>query len=351
MKLYLGFFLFLTFQTFASTAAEFQDIQAPTPILVDESYVPQYPPTQQKVEIPLNCLNGIFHRLNPCQENRSLEYKLEKEYWKHIALVDSKGMNQWLEKTYWYLRYSGSSMAGRFHMLRIFGHLHVYSSRDKVLDVSRSPHVLKAMNESNLATQKMPNSPNAWAFYWAIRNFTQFALGLQDEGLKSAAEMVFLEDDYAEWGAAGPIGAVAHLMGAYDKEVVRKGITFYDDCRTRPTCQRETSIAPFQYIGTLVTQAEAYGYLGELDKMEETFQKIKEEAKKRNWPFVNQIDHYKQDLVKPGGLIEKWSREGRNKFGSLRVPLGVAHQRLACAFCHAGNTVPEHYYFPERMDE
>ncbi|MCG8420703.1 MAG: hypothetical protein MJE77_22515 [Proteobacteria bacterium] len=318
------------------------EIQAPEPVLVDHTYVPAYPPSDAVVDVPANCQKLYLHLLFPCRPDSVMELALEREYWSYIALIDSRGMYDWLHKTRNYARFSDTPNAGRIHMLRIFANLHVYADSPWIIDPFRSPYVLGAMESAKKATDLMPRSPNAWAFFWAIRNFTQFALGQKSAGVRSAEHMMDLEWEYGDWGAAGPIGAVAHLMGADDPAVVRRGIEYYDECFDRGVCRRETSIAPFQYLGTLVTQAEAYGFLGEYEKMHDLFDRVGEIAAERNWPFADQVEDLRYDMVRPGGFIEEWQR-GRST-GIIRSPRGAAHQREACAFCHAGNYVPEHYY-------
>ena len=316
-------------------------IQAPEPVVIDENYQFEYPPHDVLADLPDFCLRYIPWQ-QPCKPSREWDRKLEQEYWKHLINMDSEGMKQWIRRMQAYTRLSGSPNRFRLQMLSIFGHLHVYSQNNRIIDPFKTGWVLGAFDQIRLAKEGMPRSPNLFAFDYAMQNFTQFALGLTRLGVRSAHKMIELGEIYGDYGLAGPVGAVAHLMGARDKDVVRRGIEIYDDCHDSGLCARETSIAPFQRIGTWITQAEAYAYLGEFEKMDEVFDKTTRLAEQRQWPFRDRIPEIREELIRPGGLVDQWKNQRGT--GSIRFPLGVAHKRDACAFCHVGNSVPEWYH-------
>ena len=256
--------------------------------------------------------------------------------------MDSKAMKAWLDKTSRYPSLSQTRNSGRLAMLKIFAYLHIYADSPLIVDPIKSPHVLAAFAAALDARAQMPRSPNAQAFYWAMENFTLFTVGAKKRGVEAAEQMIALGEIYGEWGAAGPIGAVAHLMGANDPELVTWGINYYDQCFEDGVCQRATSIAPFQYIGTLITQAEAYAFLGDERSMHRILDEVSHLGVEQGWPFIDHVEDIRHELTKSGGLMELW-RSGLS-VGALRAPRGVSHKREACAYCHAGNFVPRHYY-------
>ena len=316
-------------------------VQAPAQIAVDESYEPTSPISFPVVSLSQACASqGLFPN-TLCRPSADFDRALEQEYWRHIALQDSKSMRVWLEKKDHYVWNSRTPNAGRFALLSIFGNLHVYSQTPRIFNVFESPFVLAAYQSADHARSLLPRSPNTQAFYWALRNFTDFALGRNASGLLASQKMIALGTTYGEQGLAGPIGAIAHLMGSKDKTIVRQGIEFFDKCFAGGFCTRETSIAPYHVIGTRITQAEAYAYLGEFTKMDATFSDVEKLARTRKWPLAARIPEIRNDLMKPGGLVENW-RDQKGLSG-LRSPLGAAHRVEACSWSHIGNTVPVSY--------
>ena len=316
------------------------DIQAPQPTLLNDSAQPQMPTTMPVAAVPPACLGGLGAIGKDCQADNYLEWQLEKQYWYLIGSVDTDGMKAWLRKTNSYVDRSNTPQRGRLEMLQVFGNLFTYAGGN-MFNPLRSPLVGRALEASNKSTEAIPRSPNAWAFYYAIRNFIQFALGWTEQGMESIASMMMLQDRYGSWGLAGPLGAVVHLMGAHDPELVRLGIKFYQDC-LQTDCEKRTSIAPYQKLGALMTQAEAHAYLGDLDAMETDLQTAEKIATAQNWPYKDEIPKVRTILTAENGLIEAW-KQGK-RLGAFRWPLGPAHQPIACAYCHAGADVPKHYY-------
>lgn len=318
-------------------------VQAPKKVWVEAPYTVRTLQPLMDIEIPLGC---YFPALIPnllCRGNKDMEWSLEKEYWSIIAHEDSDQMARWLIKIESYLSHNRMSPNyGRLRILTIFGNLHVYSKKPNIFNILESPYVVAAFLSAKDSVARLPRSPNAWAFFWAIKNFTEFSLGLQSQGLESAQKMIDLGTEYGRDGVAGPVGAVAHLMGSANPETVRKGIENYDACFTAGICDAQTSIAPFQIVGTLITQAEGLAFLGEFEDMDRKLLQARLLAEEQHWPFLNRLDQIEEELKSPGGLIDQW--QGRAAASGIRTPLGAGHRTSACAYCHVGNLVPEHYY-------
>ena len=319
------------------------EIQAPEKQFVDASYITTNPLKTPIVTLPMQCLSRFIVPNALCKSDAGTDLALEKEYWRYIATEDTIGMQKWLHKKDVYLWNSKSPNAGRFEMLSIFGNLQVYSKKPQIFNIFESPLVLSAFSSSINANKILPRSPNAQAFQWALLNFSDFALGFEKSGLRAAQKMIALKEEYGAHGLAGPIGAVAHMMGAKNKEIVRQGIDYFNSCFDEGYCKLETSIAPFQVIGTRITQAEAYAYLGDLNSMERTFETVQGLAIERNWPLKHMIPEWRNHLIQKGGLIEQWQK-AENIPGGIRSPLGAAHRITACAMCHIGNSVPDYYH-------
>lgn len=319
------------------------EIQAPEKQFVDASYITTNPLKTPIVTLPMQCLSRFIVPNALCKSDAGTDLALEKEYWRYIATEDTIGMQKWLHKKAVYLWNSKSPNAGRFEMLSIFGNLQVYSKNPEIFNLLSSPSVLSAFSSSINANKILPRSPNAQAFQWALVNFTDFALGLENSALKAAQKMIDLKQIYGDHGLAGPIGAVAHLMGAKNKLIVQQGVDYFNQCFDQGYCKLETSIAPFQVIGTRITQAEAYAYLGDIDAMDRSFQDAQTLANERNWPLKHMISEWRNDVIKTGGLRDQW-KSAEKKLGGIRQPLGVAHRITACAMCHIGNSVPDYYH-------
>ena len=221
------------------------DIQAPLDVTVSSEYVPTLPESFPIVTLPENCQSKFSRSNKTCVYAPEFDLALEQEYWRHVALQDTENMARWVRKKELYIARSQSPNEGRFAMLGIFAHLQIYSKDTKIFDLPNSPRVIKAFQSASKAKELLPRSPNTQAFYWAMRNFRDFALGLNNSGLRAAQHMMDLELTYGERGLAGPVGAVAHLMGSKDKSIVKQGIEEYDSCYDTGICNRDTVVAPY----------------------------------------------------------------------------------------------------------
>lgn len=327
---------------FSQTSENYLDrnIQAPEQWVIDDSYQPNFPVTAQKVDLPKGCFGDA--NLETCKANRSFDIALEREYWAYVVNQDTLGMHNWLDRMAVYTEFSPSPNRHRLRMLGIFGYLFVYSANGDLINWEKKNLIQSAFDMAGLARRGMPRAPNPYIFSLAMHNFTQFAVGSKWHGIHTADRMFEQGRRYGIKGLAGPVGAVAHLMGTRDKALVRKGIAKYEQCVLEGPCDQRTSVAPFHYLGTWITMAEAYAYLGEFAKMNEMFERTQAEADRLNWPFKNRIQEIKTDLRKKDGLLDEWKNQ--KGLTTLRYPPGASHRNIACAFCHAGNRIPEWYH-------
>lgn len=318
------------------------DVQSPEPAWIDDTYFPTNPQSFPDVALTEPCKQRLPHPAHSCVYSPDFDLALEQEYWKHISLQEPVAMENWLKKKDLYVWNSKTPNAGRFEILSIFGNLMIYSAQPKIYNLLKSPFVAKSYQSADRALNLLPRSPNAQAFYWALRNFTDFALGLIEPGLSAADKMIALSKNYGVHGLAGPVGAAAHLMGSNDPKIVLSGIQLFDRCLRDQICNHETSIAPFQILGTRIAQAEAYAFLNDIKKMDESFDEARKLARKRHWPLATRLPEIRLDLIRKGGLMDQWKVQ-KQVAGGLRFPLGAAHRIEACSMCHIGNTVPLNY--------
>ena len=343
-----AFFLFLPAAN--AKIADYREtkLQSPKKVWIDANFYARKVKKKYSLNVPSTCLRKNKLPKKVCQGNHSYDRRLEQYYWHIIETRDSIAMASWLKIVSSYLFNTPKNPnRGRLKMLSIFGNLHAYSLKPKVFNIMKSPHIMGAYAAGRETIRLLPRSPNAQVFPLAVNNFTQFALGLKSRGLDSANKMLEFESMYQDEGLAGPVGAVAHLMGHADKKVVAYGIKSYDACYQRGLCAKQTSIAPFQVIGSLITQAEALGYLGDIKAMHQKLDEVESLAQTRKWPFIGEIPEIRKDLIMPGGLLDQW--QDRNQKNGIRVPLGAGHRTTACSYCHVGNHIPKWYHIPHQQ--
>lgn len=300
-----------------------------------------YPPTAVVTELPWAC--RYAWPWQRCERDSDLELALEKEYWSYVQTSDVSGMQTWLARALGYAEKSRSLYRDRLYMLASFGEVMVFRSYP-LFDPRGLVHVSQALrfiNASRALSKAVPSSISMQHFLLA---FAAYASGQVARGDLLVQELADLPETFGDEGSEGYLVAAFALMSLADPVKVEQGLALLDDCR-HPHCQRTTSIGPYKMVGNAIAIAEAYAYLGQEAASRQALAAGEAWAKERYYPepLQRQLAAVAEQLWHPElGLVHAWQE--RRSLGEIRWPMAPSQAHTACAMCHAGNEVPEHYY-------
>lgn len=114
-----------------------------------------------------------------------------------------------------------------------------------------------------------------------------------------------------------------------------------------------TAIAPFKKIGSLLSIAEAYGKVGNLNKMERVLKSLRMEAKRLNYPYMQHIERVESSLK--GGdsglgipdMLKTWKNPQHSKdiLGAVQFPLPMSGRSGNCVSCHYGGVLSSNFKY------
>jgi hypothetical protein len=160
-------------------------------------------------------------------------------------------------------------------------------------------------------------------------------------------------------------GAASLLYRMYDHDMVKTYLKMAGDgdnspaiCRTN-WCQdvhprepeasipEKSSATPFKRIINLLAIAEAYGKVGNIERMDVALKETYDEARRLKYPFMDHIRRI--DISLHGGdktenvpdIRERWAnRDPRlDTMGSLQLPFPLSATEKPCASCHFGGVL------------
>jgi hypothetical protein len=160
-------------------------------------------------------------------------------------------------------------------------------------------------------------------------------------------------------------GAVLALSKMHDLSKVQKMLEIAGDspdsvalCKTfwcrnlNPSDKKDpqperSSLTPFKRVVNLLMIAEAYGKVGQEKRMEIVLKEAFTEAKRLNYPFLNQLTTIYKALHGGEGttpdILKRWKNFDPKKdaLGMLQVPFPMSATIKPCASCHFGGVLPQ----------
>ena len=332
----------------------YQTIDGPTPIEfawnegepnIELNYPdnapPEFPGTTSIKAVPLT---------ETCLQDSSCFLALEREYWQYIARADVDGMNEWILRVKPELpNIKNLEHQGRLSMLTAFGHVQWSRRADNVyMGIPDLLHA-KTLVESSLSL--LPHSTSAQSLNLFIDGFQSFGFKQIPAAEAAIEKLTSMMTTYGDKGSEGPDVAAFALVYTTDIAKVKRGIEMLKGCPL--FCYRTTSLAPFKKIVNLMVLAEGYSFLIDKDassaktqhqqNLDATLAEMRDLAEEQDWPYINQLTEIENKLKDSSSELRTGWRE-TFPLGEVRLPLGPSQGRYACAFCHVGGSVPEHYY-------
>ena len=304
--------------------------------------VTPYPVKIDRTNLPYACQPEVFSILFKCHRSIKIELALENEFWAYIQNIDTQGMRNLINRINSYVKRSNTEYKGRLIRLMAFGNVMV-SQETAGISVNKIPNLLaaKALGEKSNFYQN--NNVNTLSINGFTDSLISYALKFRKQGDNIVKRLLSLNnDEHGEYGLEAEIvGAMAYTYTT-DKTRIEKGLDILNNCEDY-NCIRTTALAPFKEVGVMITIAEGLVALNRFNEAKNILSKALNFSQNNNMPTAliaklkqakNEIlfGNYANDAIKLKGI------------GAYRLPAGPSQSSVACALCHSGAKVSDHFY-------
>jgi hypothetical protein len=304
--------------------------------------VTTYPVKVNKVNLPYACQLQAFSYLFTCHRSMQTELALEKEFWAYIQNINTNGMRNLVGRINSYVKRSNTQYKGRLIRLMAFGNVMV-SQETPGISLDKIPTLLTAKVLGEKSNFYQGNNVNALSLNGFTDSLINYALKLRKQGDKVAEGLISLNnDEHGEYGLEAEIvGAMAYTYTT-DKNRIEKGLSILNNCEDY-NCIRTTALAPFKEVGVMVTIAEGLVALDRFDEAQDILSKALNFSEKNNMPMalLTQLKQANNEILNGNYANESIKLKG---IGAYRLPAGPSQSSVACALCHSGAQVSDHFY-------